>query len=65
MEYAELNVYEKIGGKKVVQTEINEEMSETDVKVLKKYRKRVIEQRNRIRELEEQVRVLKEKLAKK
>tara|TARA_Y100000817_G_scaffold314940_1_gene316226 strand:+ start:2257 stop:2454 length:198 start_codon:yes stop_codon:yes gene_type:complete len=65
MEYAELNVYEQIGGKKVVQTEINEEMSETDVKVLKKYRKRVIEQRNRIRELEEQVRVLKEKLAKK
>tara|TARA_B100000902_G_scaffold369387_1_gene393545 strand:- start:580 stop:777 length:198 start_codon:yes stop_codon:yes gene_type:complete len=65
MEYAELNVYEQIGGKKVVQTEINEEMSETDVKVLKKYRKRVIEQRNRIRELEEEVRVLKEKLAKK
>ena len=65
MEYAELNVYEQIGGKKVVQTEINEEMSETDVKVLKKYRKRVIEQRNRIRELEEQVRLLKEKLAKK
>ena len=31
----------------------------------KKYRKRVIEQRNRIRELEEEVRVLKEKLAKK
>ncbi|MBD23503.1 MAG: hypothetical protein CMG46_00645 [Candidatus Marinimicrobia bacterium] len=60
-----MNVYEQIGGKKVVQTEINEEMSETDVKVLKKYRKRVIEQRNRIRELEEQVRVLKEKLAKK
>ena len=65
MEYAELNVYEQIGGKKVVQTEINEEMSETDVKVLKKYRKRVIEQRNRIRELEEEVRVLNEKLAKK
>jgi len=65
MEYAELNVYEQIGGKKVVQTEINEEMSEKDVKVLKKYRKRVIEQRNRIRELEEEVRVLKEKLAKK
>ena len=34
MEYAELNIYEQIGGKKVVQTEINEEMSETDVKVL-------------------------------
>ncbi len=65
MEYAELNVYDQIGGRKVVQTEINEEMSETDVKVLKKYRKRVIEQRNRIRELEEEVRVLKEKLAKK
>ena len=65
MEYAELNVYKQIGGKKVVQTEINEEMDETDVKVLKKYRKRVIEQRNRIRELEEEVRILKEKLAKK
>ena len=65
MEYAELNVYDQIGGKKVVQTEINEEMDETDVKVLKKYRRRVIEQRNRIRVLEEEVRVLKEKLAKK
>ena len=59
MEYAELNVYDTIGGKKIIKEEINEEMDENDKKVLKKYRKRIIEQRNLILTLKKEIEELK------
>ena len=59
MEYAELKVYNTIGGNKIIKEDIDEEMDEKDKKVLKKYRKRIIEQRNRIKVLEEEISQLK------
>jgi|TARA_B100001094_G_scaffold90829_1_gene86875 hypothetical protein len=61
MEYPELKVYDTFGGDNTIKTEFKEELNENDKEILRKYRKRIIEQRNKINELEDKIKKLTKK----
>ena len=68
MEYAELKLYNQIGGdtfrKKNIDTKV-EIMNVNDKQNLRKYKKKIIEQRNEIERLNKIIEELKEKSLKK
>tara|TARA_B100000214_G_C23686670_1_gene498900 strand:- start:59 stop:316 length:258 start_codon:yes stop_codon:yes gene_type:complete len=65
MEYAELNVYNVQGGEAFIKKNIDEKglekLSEEDKKILRKYKKKIIEQRNEIEQLKRELEKYKRK----